>query len=99
MARVSLLGANSQIRGQRIKYNERGRGACFRRCYNPPMLLPPSNEVFVPASEPRISIYVGRNVVLASSTGAGIGFHSCKFSNPASRSAKMPAAFCGGFSK
>jgi hypothetical protein len=32
-------------------------GACFRRCYNLPMLLPPRNEIFVPASEPRNPIY------------------------------------------
>jgi hypothetical protein len=30
-----------------------------------------SNETFVPASEPRISIYGGCNVVLAPLTGAG----------------------------
>jgi hypothetical protein len=45
--------------------------ACFRGCYNLLVLLPPSNEIFVPASEPRILIYGGRNVVLAPITGAG----------------------------
>jgi hypothetical protein len=34
----------------------RAAGACFRKRYNLPMLLPPSNSVFVPASEPHISI-------------------------------------------
>ena len=71
--------------------------ACFRRFYNLLMLLLTSNEIFVPASEPRISIYRRRRVVLAPITGAGVGFHTDTFSNPASRSAKMPAAFCGGF--
>jgi hypothetical protein len=51
------------------------------------------NQTYLPASEPRISIYVGRNVVLALITGVGVGFHSHKFLNPESRSAKMPAAF------
>jgi hypothetical protein len=49
----------------------RAAGACFRGCYNLLMLLPPGNETFVPASEPRISIYGGCNVVLAPFTGAG----------------------------
>ena len=35
------------------------------------MLLPPSNEVLVPAPELRILIYGDLNVVLAPFTGAG----------------------------
>jgi hypothetical protein len=61
--------------------------------------LPSSNEIFVPASEPRILIYSRRRVVLAAITGAGVGFHTDTFSSAASRSAKMPAAFCRGFLK
>jgi hypothetical protein len=41
------------------------------------------NQTFVPASEPRISFYAGCDVVLAPFTGAGVGFHSHKFLNPA----------------
>jgi hypothetical protein len=39
-------------------------------------------------------IYLDRNVVLALVTGAGYVFADSQFSNPASRSAPMPAAFC-----
>jgi hypothetical protein len=46
-------------------------------------LLQLGNRILVPALEPRFSIYVGRNVVLALCTGAGVAFHSHKFSNPA----------------
>jgi hypothetical protein len=60
------------------------------------MLLPSYNEIFVPALEPRSSIYVWRMVVLPPITGAGVRFHTDTFSNPASRSAKMPAAFYFG---
>ena len=61
------------------------------------MLLRPSNEIFVPALEPPISIYGRRRVVLTLITGAGVRFHTDTFLNPASRSAKMPAAFCEAF--
>jgi hypothetical protein len=57
------------------------------------MLLPSSNELLVSAPEPRILIYGSLNVVLAPFHRGWVGFHSYKFSNPASRSAKMPAAF------
>ena len=52
-----------------------------------------SNSTFVPALELRILIYLDRKVVLAFLTGAGVGFINNPFSNPASRSARMPAAF------
>jgi len=45
------------------------------------MLLPPSNEIFVPASEPRFRFTAGATWVLAPFTGLG-AFHSHKFSNP-----------------
>jgi hypothetical protein len=60
----------------------RAAGACFRGCYNLLMLLPSSNELLVSASEPRISIYGGCNVVLAPFAGLEVGFHSYKFLNP-----------------
>ena len=68
-------------------------GASFRRYYNLLMLLRPSNKVFVPASEPRFRVTAGANWSSSPSPGLG-AFHSHKFSNPAGRSAKMPAAFC-----
>ena len=43
------------------------------------LLLPRSNYTFVPAPEPRISIYVGRNVALAPFTGAGVHFIAIDF--------------------
>jgi hypothetical protein len=58
------------------------------------MLLRPSNENFVPASEPPFRFTSGALWSLLRSPGLGVGFHNNKFSNPASRSAKMPAAFC-----
>jgi hypothetical protein len=57
------------------------------------MLWPASNKAFVPDSEQRIWIYVWRYVALALRTGAGY-ILDIRFSNPASRSAPMPAAFC-----
>jgi hypothetical protein len=56
-------------------------------------LLLHRNYTFVPLSEPGISIYGRCSMLLNALTGAGVGFHSHTFSNPASRSAKMPAAF------
>jgi hypothetical protein len=47
-----------------------------------PTLLRPSNKTFVPASEPRISIYAGRGAELAPFTGAGPHFIDSTFSNP-----------------
>jgi hypothetical protein len=41
-----------------------------------------SNQILVPDSEPRISIYRGPNVVSAPLTGAEVRFHSNTFSNP-----------------
>ena len=57
------------------------------------LLWPTRNKTFVPDLEPRISIYVWRNVPLAVRTGLGRYFINNRFSNPASRSAQMPAAF------
>jgi hypothetical protein len=52
------------------------------------------NRTFVPASERRISIYAWRNVRL-DCAHRGWGIHKQSISNPASRSASMPAAaFC-----
>jgi hypothetical protein len=36
----------------------------FRSDYNLPMLLPPSNSIFVPAWEPHISIYAHSKLAL-----------------------------------
>jgi hypothetical protein len=41
-----------------------------------------SNKTFVPASEPRISIYAWRGAELALSTGAAATFHRHCISNP-----------------
>ena len=51
--------------------------ATARRC-----LWPHSNETFVPAAEPLISIYVSPGVFLALRTGAGGTFINNQFSNP-----------------
>jgi hypothetical protein len=56
-------------------------------------LLRGGNCPFVPASELRIVIYLDRKVFLAFLTGVWVGFINNPFSNPASRSARMPAAF------
>jgi hypothetical protein len=58
------------------------------------LLWPTRNKTFVPASELRISIYVWRNVRLNYAHRGWVGFINNQFSNPASRSASMPAAFC-----
>jgi hypothetical protein len=64
------------------------------------MLLPSSNSIFVPASEPHISIYaLSKLAIDFTSPGWGYILEAVNFSNPASRRAKMPAAFCGGFLK
>jgi hypothetical protein len=49
-----------------------GRSFCLiRRVQLGRLLWLPSNKTFVPASEPRISIYVWPNVALALTAGAG----------------------------
>jgi hypothetical protein len=71
----------------------RRRKSNRKHALNRKTMWPCSNKAFVPASEPRIFIYVSANVSLDLRTGAGEDFISIKFSNPESRSAQMPAAF------
>jgi hypothetical protein len=57
-----------------------------------PRLWPHCNNIFVSAPKPLIFIYINPGVLLALRAGAG-RFINNQFSNPASRSAPMPAAF------
>ena len=56
-------------------------------------LWPHSNKTFVPAPELHIFVYVGRGLFLICAPGQGIFYKHKSISNPASRSAPMPAAF------
>jgi hypothetical protein len=64
-----------------------------RNAYNLLMLLPSDNSIFVPASELRVSICARFELTLGFHHRAGVHSRNTKFSNPASRRAKMPAAF------
>jgi hypothetical protein len=57
-----------------------------------PRLWPRCNNAFVSTPKPLILIYINPAVHLALRAGAG-RFINNQFSNPASRSARMPAAF------
>jgi hypothetical protein len=58
-----------------------------------PRLWPHCNNTFVSAPEPLIFIYVSPRVFLAFAYRGWGTFINNQFSNPASRSAPMPAAF------
>jgi hypothetical protein len=59
----------------------------------PPLLWPRCNEIIVPATEPRISIYVKPGVLLALRHRGGDTFIHSPFSNPEAAVRKCPAAF------
>src|ERR1700730_19089363 len=70
-------------------------GACFRKRYNLPMLLPLSNSIFCSYFG---AAYFNLRPIRAGLSFAPLGrgaFYNTKFFEPGGRRAKMPAAFCG----
>ncbi len=94
-----MPGGSSPCPASRSNYRPRSLAApiALQLHDNLLMLLPPRNSIFIPASELHIFTYAHSEMILDFTYRGWTLFRNSKFSNPASRRAIMPAAFCGGF--